>query len=424
MTALADPRAFADELDRALERHVLAPRLPGAIDRERFGFRAVYDAAWAPREETHRPLVFHARLSWTAAFVAELRPQLAPPLLEVARHGLAGLAERFWDAEHGGFRFRLPLDERPDPANWSGKALYAQAFGLLAAARLARLAPADLDREQALALAERTFDWIESRLRGAPDRPGYLTAVWLDGSPLPVDLESVTPPGVSVFPPPHWHDQNSHLHLLEAYTELYRVAPRPRVGERLGALLDLFLDRFLAEPGCLHMMLDADGRPVPGPVSFGHDLEASFLLADAADVLGRGDEPRLVRAARRLALHALTFGWDPHLGVWTELGGARERSRDLLCGWWVPLEALNACSALADRLPEERERFTSAMADTWRFLVERLIDDERGGFWQGFEASGELVRIKSEAWFSTYHAARTLVLTADRLRAAAAPDAG
>jgi len=412
-----DPRALADEFDDALVRHVLTPRFPAAIDRESFGFWSKYDARWKVQPEDRRPFVYHARLAWTAGFVATHRPALVSTVLEVARHGLAGTIERFWDAAEGGFFHSLSLAGEPEP-RYAFKPLYSQAFGIFALARLALAARLAIDHAAARDLAVRGFEWIETRFR-APQRPGYRTAVSLSGEPLPFDRESVRPSIVFLGCPAEWHDQNSHLHLIEAYTELLLATRDGRVAERLAALVEFFLESFYAEPGCLHLALDADGGPVPGQVSYGHEIEATSILHDAAAALGRPDWPRLDRVGRRLAEHAVELGWDPYVGVWTERGRTLARSEDLACGWWVATEALNTASLLAHLGPDPEGRWRRVLLDTWRFLDRRLIDHQHGGFWIGYNSHGLLYRIKSEEWFATYHSARALVQVADRLRAEA-----
>ncbi|HLF57665.1 MAG TPA: AGE family epimerase/isomerase [Thermoanaerobaculia bacterium] len=407
------PAALADELDVYLDRHVVAPRFPAAIDAEGWGFRARFDERWQPLPETSRFLVYQARLAWTAAHLLERRPASTELLAPAARHGLATL-ERMWDGEAGGFFHRLRTSGRPEPAS-AEKHLYSQAFALLALAALARAPGDDADRARALELARRSFAWIEGALRGDA-RAGYRGTVARDGSPLAFDPDAVAPPANAFGGPAGWHDANSHLHLVEAYTELERSAPRPESAAALARLVDLFLDRFYAEPGCLHLHLDAELRPVPGIVSYGHDIEAAWLLYDAALVLGRERDAELRRKVRRLAEHALAFGWDPHLEVWTERGSALARSADLTCGWWVAFEALHTLVGFAELFPERRRPFERAARDTWSFIRRRLTDTEAPGIWAGYDARGHLKREKSGDWFATYHAARSLAGSADRLR--------
>jgi mannobiose 2-epimerase len=409
-------RARADELDAYLLRHVVEPHFPANIDTDGWGFRSRFDADWKPLPDPTRYTVFQSRVAWTAAFLLDRRPALAERLLPVARHGLEALHAPIWDEQHGGYFHRVELDGRPQPESGE-KDLYDQAFALQALTRLSR-APGDgIDRRRAADRLEQTLDWIETRHR-RHDAPAYRSRVARDGSPLPFDPAAVAPPSNGFEGPVGWHDFNSHLHLLSAFSTLHQSTSTPEMAERVDVLIDLLAGPFWAEPGCFHILLDAELRPVPGPVSFGHDVEAAWMILEAAERIGRGDESALRDRMVRLAEHGLAFGWDPHLGAWTERGEALRRSRDLTLGWWVAFEALNTFSAFADRFANKRRLFERAFDDTWRFIGNRLTDHESGGIWLGFDSRGHLRREKSGPWFATYHAARTLVEAADRLRGA------
>jgi mannobiose 2-epimerase len=408
----AERSALADRFDAYLERHVVRTRYPVCIDRDGWGFHARFDRTWQPLGEPTRFAVYQARTAWTAAHLLERRPALAELVAPAASHGLAAI-ERLWDEEHGGFFHRLRLDGTPEPPT-APKHLYSQAFALLALAALGRAAPRAEERARALALARRAFEHLEHRFRAA-DRPGYFSTLERDGRPHPFDPRAVLPPRDGFGGPSAWHDLNSHLHLLEAYVELQASDPRPEHAARLGALVDLVAGPFFAEPGCLHQLLDAGGRPVPGGVSFGHDIEAARLLLEAADLLGRRD-PGLELQARRLAEHSLALGWDPHVGVWTECGGALEKGASLAAGWWVAVEAMATLFDFAGRFPDHRQAYERGGRETWEFVRGRLTDDEHHGVWLGYDARGHLLREKSGDWCSSYHSARALVLAADRLR--------
>ena len=80
---------------------------------------------------------------------------------------------------------------------------------------------------------------------------------------------------------------NNHLHVLEAYTNLYRVWPEPRVAERLRELIELFLNRILdAQTKHLHHFFNEQWQVRSDTYTFGHDIEASWLLCEAAENWG------------------------------------------------------------------------------------------------------------------------------------------
>jgi mannobiose 2-epimerase len=403
--AAADYERLAKELEAYLWRHVLEPRFPRCVDPKGGGFHANYARDWSPRPDPDRFIVYQTRLVWTAAEVARAHPARREEYLGYLRHGLRYLADFMWDKEHGGFFTSVSLEGRPlAGAKWS----YGNAFALYALASAYR---ASGDPE-ALALARNTFEWMEKHLRAGE---GYLGGVKRDGERLPYDPDSVRPAPDAMYAPSAWLSMNVHIHVLEAYSELLRAAPDPRVGERTRAVLALLRDRFLVEPGVLHLFLTEDGRPIPGPVSYGHDFETGFLFLEAENALGEAD-PRTGRAARRLVDHALAWGFDPGTGQVFSKGFPLEPAYDKSVQWWEPFEALNVLALMHERHGAETPIYWESFLKTWRFIRERLTDEEKGGIHLGLDEHGNLSLEKSAAWFASYHATRALLLTAGRLR--------
>lgn len=402
----AEYRRLADELDAYLKRHVLAPRFPRSVDSRHGGFQVSYAADWSPQPDAERFVVFQARMVWTAATVALLRPQLRDEYRTYVRHGLRYLADVFWDREHGGFHTYVRLTGAPVEPEI--KLSYGNAFAVyaLAAAHRATGDP------EALELARRGFDWMEKHFR---TDEGYLAGVARDGSRLPFDPDSVSPPRDSMGWPSAWLSMNVHIHVLEAYTELLRASPDERVRERTESLLTLVRDRFVTDPGAMHLFLTPEGRPIPGPVSFGHDFETGFLLLEAAEALDKGG-PRTGRVARKLVDHSLAFGWDPAEGRVFEEGLVLGPVIDRSLQWWSQFEAMNALLLMHERHGREGGPYWEAFLQAWRFIRERLTDDEHGGVFAGYDEHGALLRGKSNNWFAAYHTARALLLSSDRLR--------
>jgi mannobiose 2-epimerase len=323
---------------------------------------------------------------------------------------VAFLRDRMWDAAHGGFFTSVLLDGAPDPDE-PVKIAYGQAFAVYALA-VAHRATGD---PAALELARKAYVWVEAHYRD-PGRPGYRGGVEPDGAALPFDPDLVIPPMDAMGVPSAWHDMNTHIHLLEAWTELLREWPDPGLRESTRALFELVRDRFVAEPGSLHLFLDPRGYPVPGPVSFGHDVETAFLLLDSARALGIPDDARTQRAARRLVNHALAWGWSPRTGQLYERGFAVAPAFDRSIEWWGEFELVNALSLMDSLHGDETPVYRDALAKAWTFVRDTLTDPVHGGFFQGVDAAGRVNPTKSQDWMATYHAARALLLTSDRLR--------
>jgi mannobiose 2-epimerase len=411
---LTECRQLADELDAYLWEHVLRPRFPRCIDRELGGFHTNYGRDWSPREDCARFVVYDARVTWTAAAVARQRPDAATEYLPYVRHGVRFLADVMWDREHGGFHTSVDMSGRPvRVGRLRNRVLYGQAFAIyaLAAAHAATGEDAPLD------LARRAWGWVEEHYRDDLG-PGYCSAVQPDGQPFPVPKEDAVGELDSIEGPALHRTMNDHIHLLEAYAELLRSWPDPKLRGHTEELLRFVRDRLFVEPGCLYFSLRPDGRALPAPVSFGHDVETAFLLLEAEAALGRDEEPATTRAARMLVDHALARGFDPVSGQLFEYGSAYGQAVDRSIEWWAQFEAVNAFLLMHELHGRQTDRYWTAFSKAWARCRDTLTDRQHPGVCAGIDARGEAhCEAKSHTWFASYHTTRALLLSADRLRA-------
>jgi cellobiose epimerase len=422
--ALATPQApppptaetrhkVADELDAYLRRHVLRPRFPACVDREHGGFHANYARDWSPLEDRSRFIVYEARVLWTAATVARLRPDTRAEYLPYVRHGVRYLADVMWDREHGGFHTFVDLSGRGLTGGLGGRPVYGQAFAIYSLAA----AHAATEDAEPLELAKRAWRWAEDHYRDDLG-PGYRSAVKPDGEPFPVP-KAERPGGAreSIDGPAVHRTMNDHIHLLEAYAELLRSWPDPELRRRTEDLLAFVRDRLFTEPGCLYIALRPDGRVVPAPVSFGHDVETAFLMIEAEEALGREPSSATLRAARMLVDQALANGYDPARGQLFESGSAYGRPIDRSIEWWGQFEAFNAFQLMDERFGREDARYREAFAKAWALARDAFADPQHPGVCPRMDERGEVrCESKSHSWFASYHTARALLLTADRLR--------
>jgi mannobiose 2-epimerase len=359
------------------------------VDRERGGFFGYVGPDGVPDPDAPRGAILNSRVLWTfsAAFTALRDPALA----DLAGRAAQVIRDQFQDGTHGGVywmvdRLGRPVDDR--------KHVYAQAFALYGLAEHYRAT----GNQTSLADATGLFRLIEAHARDAA-HVGYWEAFSRDWRAL----DDVRLGDTDLNAP---RSANTHLHLLEAYTTLLRVWPDPVLGDRLESLLELFLDRILdRRAGHLRLFFDEAWTPRSDVVSYGHDIEASWLMGDAAAALGNaGLSTRTRDAAVVMAQGVLREGLDPMGGVFylADSAGNVDKGKE----WWTQAEAvvgfLNAYQETG------RQDFLEAAWDTWGFIKGHMLDHRHGEWHRRVDREGtpepghEIVG----PWKCPYHNAR------------------
>lgn len=344
---------------------------------------------------TGKSLVFAARLTWF--FSAIYRHDARPEYQEAAELGCRLLLELFLDPVHGGMYWTLDWRDRPD---WRKKQTYGQAFAIYALSEY-HMAFADAE---ALETAQNLVELLEEHAR---DRKfgGYLEARAEDWSAI--DGECVDDVNAD-------KTMNTHLHVLEAYTNFYRAKPDIGSAKLLGGLVSLFIDRF-AQPRGDHLVqhYSREWIEVPAAISFGHDVEASWLIPEAAIVLADANLEKMAQAAAiKLARGVLADGLDEVGGISMELqrGGLRNSTRE----WWTQAEAMvgfmNAWQMTGER------QFLDTSFNCWRFIRDHHIDQRYGEWrWHSSLDREASQSYKAGPWKGPYHNGRALLEMTRRL---------
>lgn len=358
-------------------------------DRQDGGFYGRISGTETLYADAPKGAVLNARLLWT--FSAAYRVLGRPEYLEMATRAKREITGRFYDREYGGVYWSLDADGKPLDTK---KQIYALGFAIYGLSEYHR---ATGDAE-ALDCAVRLFHDIEAHSFDR-QKNGYWEALDREWGEL-ADMR------LSAKDANERKTMNTHLHILEPYTNLYRVWKDPELERQLRNLIRLFLDCILdRETGHLRLFFDDDWQFHHDIVSYGHDIEASWLLHEAALVLGDADllkevEPYVVRIAA-----AATEGYLPGAGMVYELHratGAIDADRH----WWVQAENIvgnvNLYQHFGDGAALERA------VKNWRFVRERLIDRAHGEWFWSLRADGTVNRDDDKAgfWKCPYHNGR------------------
>jgi mannobiose 2-epimerase len=321
------------------------------------------------------------------------------------------------DRQFGGFHWVLDTKGQVDPRLGDEKHVYGTAFVLYAASAVHRVTRDEL----ALEVARDAFAWLEDHAHDV-EHGGYFEAITRQGTPiLAWDEDAPIARRTDRLGTYYgFKSMNAHIHLLEALTEFFKVEQTPRVRARLAEVHALVRDRIGAEPGALNLYLTRDWQATPAHDSFGHDIETSYLLVEAAETLGSPDDPKTWRMARRLVDHALDWGWDAdHGGFYYKgeafAGAAFDQHKD----WWTQAEGMNALLLMHQKFGGGTDRYWRAFLKEWEFISRHLLDPEHGGWYMGTTREGNLIGDgrKATQWKANYHTGRAMMNVAATLGA-------
>ncbi|MFO7669241.1 MAG: AGE family epimerase/isomerase [Bacteroidales bacterium] len=349
-------------------------------------------------EGASKGAVLNARILWT--FSAAYRMYKNPVYLDTARRAYQYIITHFTDKKHGGVYWELEADGR---VRSSRKQIYAIAFTIYGLAEY-HMASGD---DQPLKIARGLFLDTEAHALDK-QKNGYTEALSRDWKPLE-DLR------LSEKDQNESKTMNTHLHILEAYTNLYRVWRDPSLKEALENVLRLLMDRFMNHESLhLNLFFDDNWTLKSTLVSFGHDIEAAWLMHEAARVL---ENQALILETGKLAVDMARenfSGLDGDGGLFYEFFPEENRF-DTDKHWWPQSEAMvgyyNAFQLSGD------EAFLGKAIKSWTFIREQLIDREFGEWNLSVSREGVPQREKEKAgfWKCPYHNGRACMEMIQRI---------
>lgn len=395
---------YGNRIENELKQNILPFWLQHAVDPCTGRFHGEISNDLRVNPHADRGALLTCRILWT--FSAAYRTHGDRAYLQMADRAYNDLVATFRDDQHGGLFWSTAADGEP---RLTRKQTYGQAFGIYALAEYTRATRRSAPLEFAIAL----FHLIEANARDT-EHGGYFEAFARDWSPV----EDQRLSEVDLNEP---KSQNTLLHVMEAYTNLLRVWPEEALRRAQTALIDLMLTRVI-NPTTHHLGLffSSDWKPRSDRISYGHDIEASWLLTEAAEVLG--DTALLARvrpAALKIAETTLSDGVDHDGAIFNEGGpdGVTDTKRE----WWPQAEAVVGFLNAA-QLSGGDDRFVEAALRTWD-VIDRVLIDRKHGEWFRFATRDGLVsrdEPKISFWKCPYHNGRTCLEGSLRLRALAA----
>ena len=322
--------------------------------------------------------VLNARILWTFSAAARLLGDRS--YLDVAALTKDYILSHFIDKQYGGAFWSLTPEGEPLDTK---KQYYAIAFVIYGLAEYNR---ATGDKE-ALDAAISLFRDIEKHSRDRV-KGGYLEAATREWEPI-ADMR------LSEKDRNDAKTMNTHLHILEGYSALCRVWPTDEIREALQSMIEIFLDRIILPDGHLALFFDEDWRLQSHMASYGHDIEASWLLCEAAGVLRNSVaetderdyaalEQRVREACARVADASLE-GYRPGEGMIYEYDpdtGHLDSDRH----WWVQAETVVGCINQYQCCGDKQ--WLRRACETLEFIRKEIVCPEGEWFWSARPLEG------------------------------------
>ena len=407
-----------------LTRDLFEKFYPLILDREQGGFLCNLSYDWKFVDPQDKMIVTQSRHTWTPAKAAHFFPE-DPRYTEATWHGYKFLKEVMWDKEFGGYYTMRNPNGGISSLNgyFEEKRTYGNAFAVYALAALYELT----GEKEVLDFAIESFNWIEDHTYDPVDG-GYFQFTTRAGKPFGPDEIQHTKASDAVEA--RYKDQNSSIHLLEAYTELYNVWKDERLKARLHELLILIRDKITTEKGYMNLFFDHKWNPVSfrdagqeertknyglDHVSFGHDFETAFLMLEASHVLGLTDDVKTLQTAKRMMDHAIENGFDESVGGFYDAGYYFKD--EIKCtiikeekNWWSQAEGLNSLLLFSRIFPEEKKYYDHFLKEL-DYVDKYFLDHEYGGWYEGgIDKEPRLKKgPKGHIWKACYHEGRSLM---------------
>jgi mannobiose 2-epimerase len=360
-----------------------------SIDEAKGGFYGKIDNSNIPEADAPKGLVLNARILWTFSSAMLLQPD--EQFGQMAERAFNYIEEFFFDKEYGGVYWMV--DAQGAPLN-TRKQIYALAFCLYGVseyyAATKNSAALNLGVELFNVIEEHSYDIVYG---------GYFEAFARDWQPLD-DLR------LSAKDANEKKTMNTHLHIIEAYCSLYKVWPDALLKQKIIELLEIF-DQYMFDEnsGHLNLFFDEQWNVKPDVISYGHDIEAAWLLQECAEIVGDEHWITVMKQHAVSTAIAAAEGLDADGGLWYELEPAKNHLVKEK-HWWPQAEAMvgffNAWQLTGDKT------FLQKSNQAWQFTKKHIIDDVNGEWFWGVDGDHNIMPGQDKAgfWKCPYHNAR------------------
>jgi mannobiose 2-epimerase len=360
-----------------------------SVDYENGGFYGKIDNQNTVSAHADKGLVLNARILYT--FSAAYLLTNETKYLLASDRAFAYLVKYFLDQKHGGFYWSLASDG----SKLNGKKqVYGQAFAIYGLTEYYKAT----QNQEVLSLAKNTYLLLEKH---SFDRinSGYFEALTEDWEPI-ADLR------LSEKDQNEKKSMNTHLHIIEAYANLFQVLPNASIKASIIGLLQNFEAYIInSKTNHLHLFFTETWEVKSSAVSFGHDIEAAWLLQEAAEISG-GEEQ--IEKFKNIALQLTTAaikGLSSNGGLYYEYDPATQHWINEF-HWWPQAEAMVGFFNAYQNTNEQK--YLDYALNTWNFIKAYIKDQQNGEWFWGVHMDNSLMENEDKAgfWKCPYHNGR------------------
>lgn len=387
---------LSQELKEELNQHIF-PFWSSLADYENGGFYGYVEHDGKVIKEAEKGAILNTRILWffSAVYCQEKKKEA----LELANHAYDFMKVNLFDDKYEGLYWMVDFKGQPTDCR---KHIYNQAFGIYGLCQYYKAT----GKEEALDFARKIFDLIE---RICESSNGYLEE--FDRQWNEKENEMLSENDVISD-----RTMNTHLHVLEAYTLLYEVSGDDKVRERLYYLLDLIKNKIYSEENhTLKVFFDENWKETIEIQSYGHDIEATWLIDRAAELLG---DKELIKNTHA---YTLKIAESFYKTAYSPSGVINETAKGITDAgrvWWVQAESVvglyNAYQKSGDK------KYLEATEELWEFIKKYVVNKRENSDWYAklTKDNSPMINLPIvEPWKCPYHNGRMCIEIIERMKA-------
>ena len=390
-------KKYKSELENELSE-ILGYWQKNAIDKEFGGFYGKLDNSNKVFHEAPKGSVLNSRILWTFSAAYNLNGN--EDYLHVAERAFQYIVTHFIDKKNGGVYWSVDYQGNPLDIK---KQIYALSFAIYGLSEFYLATKNETAKELAIEMYHLIVEHSYDKVNG-----GYIEA-------LTADWKEIKDLRLSKKDANEKKSMNTHLHVLEGFANLYRVWPDEELKQKIEELIQIFSDHIIdSKTNHLILFFDDEWNVKSNIISYGHDIEASWLVQEAAEIIANEQILEKVKQQSILIAGVSEEGLDKDGGLWYEY----DANRNHLIKekhWWPQAEAMigffNAWQIT------KKENYLEKSLNSWKFVQQHIVDTKNGEWFWGVDEKYEpMDEDKVGLWKCPYHNGRACIELIRRIR--------